>query len=836
MATLSNDDKPYAEVVAGLREIGYDGGLLLEDYAFRDYFMLGMDVRRINAVAFGQTPVSYDSACIGVVCTNGNGLREQALVNQYRALGAPFILEIDKHEVREWAISSKEDGHGLVERYSIDNIREMFVSRASDWKPEPLLRAKNIGSFHWTTQLSLFAGLLPELEGQIQSKLEPLLHETLSTTEAVYKDVTGRVPEPSQLFKLIFWLLTAKVFHDRRVNGFVTLGASDPDALLDAVARRHLTDPPRLLNRQAREIAATLIWTTLDFRHLSVEVLSQMWAGMLIDDETKRDLGIQRTSRTIVRYIVEHVLPAVQPGDDKRIILEPCSGSAVFLIGAMNYLRPKLFLMNPSERHQYFVKHLEAIETDPFGVEISRLALTLADFPNPNNWEITHGDVFEHGAMTNALQRAGVVFCNPPFRDFDEKERKQYKISSPKKPVELLQRVLDGLHPSGVLGFVLPRNMIDGQGYKAIRKRLAERFASLELTVLPDRAFEADSEVGLLVATEPIPHRACRVTHLKVNDTADAWRKFELRHEISAKYETNFDPDQAEESLAIPDLPEIWDFLSHYPTLQDFADIHRGMQWNKRLTIKGKETGHRKELVRETPEEGFMLGVAPKTKLHVFETPHLYYLSRRPLDQESNQWKYDWEKPKAILNKAARSRGHWRMAAFPDTEGVICYQTYTGVWPKSDEYDEWLLSAILNAPLANAFVAAREGKTDITRETLNLIPFPYFTESQKTRLRSRITRYQKAIAPHSGVSARAKAHLLMEIDAIVLDAYMMPPELENLLLNAFRGEGDDRRTSHAFGDYLPPDCEVYFSLSEHLSPEFDAATSGELLRRTELVS
>lgn len=834
MATLFNDDKPYAEVVAGLREIGYNGGLLQEDYAFRDYFMLGMDERTINAVAFGQTPVSYDSACIGVVCANG--LREQALVNQYRALGAPFILEIDNHEVREWAVSSKENGHGLVERYSIDNIREMFVSRASDWKPEPLLRAKNIGSFHWTTQLSLFAGLLPELEGQIQSKLEPLLHETLSVTKRVYEDETGRTPEPSQLFKLIFWLLTAKVFHDRRVNGFVSLGSSDPDALLEAVARRHGTAAPRLLIRQAREVAATLIWTTLDFRHLSVEVLSHMWSGMLIDDETKRHLGIQRTSRTIVRYIVEHVLPAVQPGDDKRIILEPCSGSAVFLIGAMNYLRHRLFLMNPSERHQYFVKHLAAIETDPFGVEISRLALTLADFPNPNNWEITHGDVFEPGTMTEGLSRAGVVLCNPPFEDFEEDERKHYKVSSPKKPVELLSRVLDGLHPSGVLGFVLPRNMIDGQGYKPIRKRLAERFASLELTVLPDKAFEADSEVCLLVATEPIPHKVCRVSHFKVKDSADAWRQFELRHELSARFDTNFDPNQAAESLAVPDLPEIWDFLSRYPTLQEFADIHRGMQWNKRLTVKGKETGHRAELVRETPEEGFMLGVAPKTKLHVFETPRLYYLSRRPQDQESNQWKYDWEKPKAILNKAARSRGHWRIAAFPDTEGITCYQTYIGVWPTSDEYDEWLLSAILNSPLANAFVATREGKTDVTRETLNLIPFPYFTESQKTRLRTLIRRYQSAIAPDSGVSKASTARLLMEIDAVVLDAYMMPPELENLLLEAFRGEGDDRRTAHDFGDYLPPDCEVYFSLSEHLSPEFKDATSGELLRRAGLVS
>jgi hypothetical protein len=827
MATLFNEDKPYREVITGLREIGYDGGLLQENYAFLDYFSLRMEERRIAAAAFGQTPVSYDSACIGVICTNG--LRDQALINQYRALAAPFVLEIDRHEVREWAVSSKENGHALVERYSTDNIREMFVRRAPDWKPEPLLRAKNIGSFHWTTQLSLFSGLLPELEEQIQSKLEPLLDETLSATRAAYLETTGRIPEPSQLFRLIFWLLTAKVFHDRRVPGFVSIG-SDPDALLEAVARQHTSATPRLLNRQAREVAATLIWTTLDFRHLSVEVLSQMWASMLIDEETTQRLHLQRTPRTIVRYIVEHVLPAVQSGDDKRIIFEPCSGSAVFLIGAMNFLRQNLPLMNPSERHQYFVKHLAAIETDPFGVEISRLALTLADFPNPNNWEITQADVFQPGTMTDYLRRAGVVLCNPPFGSFDDDERVLYQLRSPKRPVELLERVLDDLHPSGILGFVLPRLVMDGKVYKAIRRRLAERFASLELTILPDRAFSKDSEIGLLVATEPIPHKVCHVVHRRVNDTEDAWRAFELKHEISAHYETDFDVEQATENLGIPELPEIWDFLNTYRQLHEFADLRRGIQWNKPLTDEhGHETGNRKELVRESVEDGFMLGVAPRTKFTVFETPRLYYLNIRLEDQLTDAWQLEWKKPKAILNKAARSRGAWRLAAFPDTEGVICYQTFYGVWPTAN-YDEWMLSAVLNSPLANAFVATREGKTDITKGTLLRIPMPYLTELQIERLRALIWDYRNEVT--TPMSSADPERLLMQMDALVLEGYRMPPKLEHQLLEFFRGQGSDRPTRHPFGDYLPPDCEVYFSLSEHLSPRFKDATIGEMLKRT----
>ena len=83
------------------------------------------------------------------------------------------------------------------------------------------------------------------------------------------------------------------------------------------------------------------------------------------------------------------------------------------------------------------------------------------------------------------------------------------------------------------------------------------------------------------------------------------------------------------------------------------------------------------------------------------------------------------------------------MAAFPDSKGLACYQTYFGVWPTSPLLDEWTLSAVLNSPVANAFVATREGKTDVTKETLLLVPVPIFTETQKVTLRELIKQYQK---------------------------------------------------------------------------------------------
>lgn len=821
--------QPEARLIAGLQALGYRGPLLQENYAFPDWFDRQHE-RVAVAAAFGQTPISYESACIGIV--RANGACGQDLVNGFRSLGAPILLEIDDQQIREWAVSRVENRHELITTFHTDHVENVFAQRAQDWNRATLMRAKNVGSFGWERQANLFSGLLPELEGQIQAQLDPLLRQTLAETRRVHVAATGRQPDPEHLFKLVFWTLTAKVFRDRKVHGFATL-SPDPDAVLAAVARQYRVTPPRLLTKEARRTAATLIWEDLDFRNLSVEVLSQIWSTTLVDADTRRRLGIHRTPRTIVRYIIERV-PFSPSGDDQRIVFEPCCGSAAFLIGAMQALRQNLFGASSAERHKYFVNHLAGVEYDPFGAEISTLALTLADFPNRNGWKVKTADVFAPGAMTDELRTAGVVLCNPPFEDFTVQERAGYQLISIKKPAELLHRVLNDLHPDGVLGFVLPVNAIDGLSYADVRERLAQRFGSLEFTVLPDKAFEADAEVALLIAKEPIPHDVTQVGYRRVKDDIASWQAFDRENRVSAESSANYGLTDARQGFRIPDLPEVWSYLLHYKTLGEVAAIHRGVEWNLPLEPSDEGIGYKDVLVRSGPTTGYRLGVPPKAKFNVFETPHLAYLSVKPEYHRGNAWRRDWDRPKAILNKSTKSRGNWRIAAFADREGVTCYQTFVGVWPKTPDYDEVVLAAILNSPVANGFVATREGKTDITLEVLRLIPMPVLLDAQRERLRALVDRYISSLAlPLLGgeFPAGDPETLLKEIDALVLDGYRMPPRLERKVLDFFAGE--QRPVNHGFSDYFPADFDVFLSLSEYLDPRITGATVGSLVKLIE---
>lgn len=211
----------------------------------------------------------------------------------------------------------------------------------------------------------------------------------------------------------------------------------------------------------------------------------------------------------------------------------------------------------------------------------------------------------------------------------------------------------------------------------------------------------------------------------------------------------------------------------------------------------------------------------------------MQYLNVQENEQRRNSWKnYDWSKPKAIAPKARVSRGHWRMVAFPDREGVYCHHTFYGVWPKDARHDEVTLSAILNSPVANAFVATSEGNRDITAEVLRLIPVPVFSPVQRKRLHALVARYQTSIAAMPLNMPENAERLLLEIDAVVLDAYHMPPRLERKLLDYFN-DNERKVFDHDFKNYYPATFDVFVSLSQYLDPRFAKATVGELLRKVD---
>ena len=406
----------YRSILTGLQSAGYGQGLLFEDYAYTDFLTPHSPTRIVPAAAFGRTPPSFDTACIGVLLANER--QPPDIADSYRAFGAPVAFEVDDAVVRQWRVSASSSRVWKV--IPASDIRSEFARNADDWSPDSILRAKNISTNPQSRQLDFVdIGLLPALEEHIREKLDALLKDVLATATRTHKRETRREPNVQELFRLVFRLLAAKVLCDRRVNGFRSIrNFDDVDDVLSRIGRHYNQPEPVVDNSQTRRVVAEQLWQSISFENLSVESLAYVYERTLIDNQSRKKLGIHSTPVSIARYMAGKMLTEASIGQPLRIV-EPCSGHGIFLVAALERLRDLLPAnIDPEQRHRYFVKSLAGFERDSFALEISRLCLMLADFPFPNGWNLQSADVFASRPFENAVARADVVLCNPPFESF----------------------------------------------------------------------------------------------------------------------------------------------------------------------------------------------------------------------------------------------------------------------------------------------------------------------------------------------------------------------------------------------------------------------------------
>ena len=183
--TSKSQETLFRGVVAELRGLKYTKDLLFGDgYSFGDWFNPAVPTRRIAAAAFGQTPISYDTACFGVALANGNSGFQ--MIEDYRALGAPIVFEIADTHVTQWAIGANKQTTQPQFKFGASELKEYFHARAAEWAPREFLRTKTIGVGPLEYQKSLFAGVIPELESRIREILDPVLTITIRATIAEF--------------------------------------------------------------------------------------------------------------------------------------------------------------------------------------------------------------------------------------------------------------------------------------------------------------------------------------------------------------------------------------------------------------------------------------------------------------------------------------------------------------------------------------------------------------------------------------------------------------------------------------------------------------------------
>lgn len=811
-------------VLANLQRLGYQGELLQTEYRFLDWFKPDNPNRVVPAAAFGQTPQSYDSACFGVLLSNGQFGAH--LIAESRALGAPYAFEVRDDEVVNWVVGRDEASSRELLHIRPNELDSVFESHQSKWGAADVLRSKGIAFRLGPKQLDFIdLGLIPALEHQISSKLDRVLREVLQDAVKLLKGSERNNAESLRaVYRLVFRFLAGKILHDRDVAPFRNFDehTARPN-ILDAVARYYGEAPLVPNDAGLRDLIASNIWTQLDFRNLSVEVLAYIYENTFVDDESRQKLGTHGTPHAVARYLV-HQVPFERFAEADRFTIEPFCGHGVFLVAALQRLRELLPpAMDAKERHKYFVRMLRGFEIDQFALEVSRLCLMLADFPNHNGWKLYADDVFDSEAFSKALGQSRIVLSNPPFEDFTPLERKAYsKLSSAHKPVELLNRVLRHLPPDGVLGVVLPRRALDGAAYKTIRQELSNRFEALQVVALPDGIFEkSDLETALIIATAPRAATAARSTvSVSFTQVAEKDRKaFLTQYAFTRRDEAEKKTTEATESLNVVALRELWERLERLHPLRRFTEIHKGVEW--------RSSSDPDRYISAKPKVGFRKGVYSAQNLFAFERPETKYLCfqrehRRP--RAPGGFNLRWDEPKIFVNAARVSRGPWAIVAFSDTSGLISNKRFHALWPRAP-WTARSLAAVLNSPVANAYVSVHDFKIDVRKQTLESIPLPRWGTEEITGLERLVSAYEQAAkTPLSTYDAEKK---LLAIDAFVLKGYGLQPRLERQLLDFFQGA--KRPVPFRFDEYFPPSFAPTIPLWMYLSEDFQKCSARHLL-------
>ena len=802
-----------------MSKAGYRADAIVTDYVFSDVLGDGADSRSVALAAFSHTPPSYRSAAIAAEETRGRDAA--AIVAEYRSLGAPLLFLIDDDALVVTAWQVRADGApSLILRRHLADLPALFAAHRNEWAPLAIHRAKSIGQFDRSYQLDFVdIGLLPAIEGEIQVKLGRLLEVTLAETLRARRGLTGEtIVDDRSMFRITFRLLAAKVLNDRGHELASQWRPDDIDSVLDAISGYYRL--PRFPQERAPEHRAIFgaAWDRLragiNFRNISADDLAFVYENTLVTPETRRYFGTHSTPRQLAEYVVGHLeLWRHEPAQLR--IYEPFAGAALFLVAALRQLRDLLPLDWPdATRHQFFVDRIGGDEIDAFAREVATLSLILADYPNANGWNIGEIDLLADQAFSDRLSVPNVVLCNPPFSAFSPEEQARYPelaARSVTKSGAILSVVLDRCPMA--LGFILPRAFIDERQFRDQRKRVEALYREIELVSLPEGTFRTSGvEASVLVARSPRGGDLGRPTLLTSTVVPARYREQFLRlgTPVISRTSTRIAKPQPSGDLWIRELNALWHYLADYPSLGSIFAIHRGIEWQS----------DQRHAASVEPKPGYRLGLHNANAVHPFYLEKPVWLDTRPERLLYKAVELPWDHPKLITNAFRLSRGAWRIAAAVDKEHLVCSQQLFGCWLKSEgpgTLQTW--AAVLNGPVANAFVAVHSPARGIRISTMRSLPVPAMLPTNAAPL---IEEYRSLLSPlnfHLGPHTEQKASALLDhIDALVLKAYDLPPRLERELLEFFRGAR--RPTLHPWRHWLPDDFGPALSLSEYLAGDY----------------
>jgi len=682
---------------------------------------------------------------------------------------------------------------------------------------------------------------MPLVEGEIGKALSNLVERVILEIRNHLKPQEMTAILSRWLFQSAFWLLAAKILRDKNVPTFRALDSVDIDEVFSHVATHYGTSSYQPIHgQQAREALTAAAHSFSQFSHLghvTTESLSYVYENTLISKAMRVQLGIHSTPSYLVDYIVWRLAPWIEEiVPERRHVVEPACGYPAFLVSAMRLLKD---LHPVSASQQYLRQHLHGIDLDDFAIELARLALTLADIPNPDGWDVRQDDMFMSDTLERLADKAMVLLANPPFENFKQTDRDHYARQGVihtylNKTAELLHRVLHRLHPGAVFGVVIPQGLLQSKNTSDLRALIAREFEIAEICLFPDKIFMfSDMESAVLLGRKlSQPGKVVgRVRYRRVREPdTERFKRFYTATTERWLPQTRFIAS-AHTSFQVPELEEVWEWCRHLPPLARFVEIGKGLEY------KGKDLPADAQTISHFHFPGAVRGFARMTSdLRIDSQPPEIWMSVDPMVISRPRTGTTTGVPQILLNYARVSRLPWRLKAIIDREGHAVTSRFLTLRPLTESCPLEFLWGLCNSPFANAYVYTHTEKRDVLTGMIRAMPVPHTSDSKIQRVVEAVHKYFEVVAPSEregltpAFDQNTACRLLQHVDAEILRLYGLPPRLERQLLDLFSGF-KRRGVPFNFSRYFPEDFEPYFPLHVYLSEEYQRSTAGALRKR-----
>ena len=710
----------------------------------------------------------------------------------------------------------------LLESIPANDVERFFKSNLGNFSPEAVYRAKTWGRFQTAYQLSFIdLGLMPLVEEQVGRSLGELIERSVSELKArlAWDAITDE--QGHWLLQAVFWLVSAKILRDKRVQSFEDLDLNDVDEVFRRVGNHYGAKPLVAGSKKKLDAlceSASIIGQFSSLILTTTEALAYVYENTLISKETRSALGTHSTPSFLVDYVVGNLADWVKEIPvNERSVFEPSCGHAAFLISAMRLLTELLpnEKQIPSRRGPYLRSRLHGTDFDPFALELARLSLTLTDIPNPDGWDLTVQDMFVEDRLGVQAKKNTILLANPPFDNFSPADQQTYRDKASEvrflnKSAEMLWRTLPHLPEGGVFGVVLPKTVLHSDNARDLREFLVSECELKEICLFPDKVFSfSDAESAIIIGRHKKPSGKNTVSYHRIREgELPSFRSDYSVPSPRSVPQSRFSAD-ALVSLSLPELEEVWIACAENPRLADVADLGQGLAFHGQHLPSGSLTYSEERFPGSQP--GFVLF---DRALQLHQLPKRYWMNLNPSVIHRARAGTTVESPQVLLNYAPASRGPWRLKALVDKQGHPVTSRFIPVRPSNSAYSIETLWALLNSPVANAYAYSHLGKRDNIVGVVRKLPIP------KLRTFEGVERAANAyFAAVSTEKDPAKLEvLLLHVDSEVLKLYSFPFGLEQRLLGLF---SNWKRVGVPFTQtgYLPKALEGKIHLSDFLQFE-----------------